>query len=362
MLHYLFLNMFLNKCKTSPRKYHRSKEATSVLTQKILFLLPHSSKYLNFQSAKLAKRGRNVSAKWWNIESVLITNSPLPLLPRMTWLRYWWGEIFIHILLVYCISGFQPRNWMLFEKKHSSLLLAGLISPHNFLACLQWEDGDSYCSLLTYWSGKKQTEYKNHVKIFHCYGVKNCRAWTPPHSVLSALYVLSHWFNPQKSDWQTSPLGNRASGTGMFLPSIFFLTSFSAHQQHVRKNRLDTRNKAACCWPTWMWPRSAGKGRELWKPAARPRAKVWSPVDWRPSSPEERVFCCRAKHRAHTPPTITTILLRMIDALSSPYSREKALDSCIIDWGWEKRGGKKEWKSVSQKQEDRLCGCVFALE
>lgn len=102
-------------------------------------------------------------------------------------------------------------------------------------------------------------------------------------------------------------------------------TSSPAHRQHTCKNKQKIRyqqKKAACCWPTWKWPRSGGEGREPWKPAAGPRAKVCSPVDWRPSSPEERAFCCRAKH--HTPP-------RMIDALSAPCSRKKALDICIID-------------------------------
>lgn len=49
--------------------------------------------------------------------------------------------------------------------------------------------------------------------------------------------------------------------------------------------------------------------------------------------------------------------LRMIDALSAPYSRERALDICIIEWGWEKRGGKRDGE-----QGDRLRGCVFAFE
>lgn len=78
-------------------------------------------------------------------------NSLLPLLPPVTWLRYWWGEIFIRILLVRCISGFQPRNWMELEKT-SGLPLAGPISPHDISARLWWGDGDSNRSLLTYWS------------------------------------------------------------------------------------------------------------------------------------------------------------------------------------------------------------------
>lgn len=114
-------------------------------------------------------------------------------------------------------------------------------------------------------------------------------------------------------------------------------------------NRLDTKKKAACCWPTWKWPRSGAEGREPQKPAAGMRAKVWSLVDWRPSSPEEWVFCCGANRGAHSLPTITTILQRMIDALFALYRRKKTLDICIIDQG-EKRTAADMESSKMERQ------------
>ena len=64
-------------------------------------------------------------------------------------------------------------------------------------------------------------------------------------TVLSGLNALSYWFNSQKSDWQTSPLGHWGSAgisdTGMFHPSISSPTSFPAHRQHTRKNKQQIR-------------------------------------------------------------------------------------------------------------------------
>lgn len=126
-------------------------------------------------------------------------------------------------------------------------------------------------------------------------------------------------------------------------------------------NRLDTSKKAACCWPTWKWPRSAGEGRELWKPAAGPRAKVWSPVDWQPSSPEERVFYGRAKrgactpHHRHHPSEDDRCSVRSLQQEESIRHLYNGLRMR------EKRGGGGEERKGSQK-ENRLWGCMFALD
>lgn len=138
-----FFSVYLNpgslrSIKNISVKHHRASRGHKCFEWK--YRGPHcysqNSECSNFQWANLSKPGRNVSAKWLNIESVLIMNSPLPLIAPVTWLRYWWGEIpFIHILLVCRISGFQQRKCRLFEKRLSSLLLAGLSSPPSQLVC-----------------------------------------------------------------------------------------------------------------------------------------------------------------------------------------------------------------------------------
>lgn len=52
----------------------------------------------------------------------------------------------------------------------------------------------------------------------------------------------------------------------------------------------------------------------------------------------------------------------MIDALSAPYSREKALDICIIDWGWEKRRGKGMEKRARSRETDCVGVCLHLSE
>lgn len=100
-------------------------------------------------------------------------------------------------------------------------------------------------------------------------------------------------------------------------------------------------------------------------------AQIWQ---WREGAVEA---CCRAEGQGLIPsrlasfqPRGTSVLLqrkslglvppyhqplhpplRMIDALSALYSREKALDICIIDWGWEKRGD-------GEKDRSRETDCV----
>lgn len=132
---------------------------------------------------------------------------------------------------------FSVKKLEIVWKKLSSLLSFGLISPHHFSAGLQRGD----VSFLTYRLEKNKLAKRTMLEHFIILPWQNCRAWTPPHSVLSGLYALSYWFNPQKSDWQTSPSGDRGSGTGMFLPSISSSTSFSAHRQHIRKNKQQIR-------------------------------------------------------------------------------------------------------------------------
>lgn len=185
-------------------------------------------------------------------------------------------------------------------------------------------------------------------------------------TVLSGLNVLSYWFNPQKSDWQTSPLGHRGSAgisdTDMFPPSVSSPTSFSAHRQHTRKNKQQIRyqqKKLPAAGPHGSGPdlavRRGSCGSLL--PGRGPRFDPQStgvlPAQRNESSAAERSV-------GLTPPTITTIPPRMIDALSAPYSREKALDICIIDWGWEKRGGKRmEKEREAGRQIAWVCVCTW---
>ncbi len=236
-------------------------------------------------------------------------------------------------------------------------------------ACLPWGDADSCCTFSTCLVGemKNTNSLKERRIIFLYHGLREGWSIHTP-TVPSGLNVLSYCFNPQKSDWQTSPLGHRGSAgisdTGMFLPSISSPTSFSAHRQHTQKNKQQIRyqwKKLPAAGPHGSGPDLAVKGGICGSllPGRGPR--------FHPNStgvlPAQRNECAAAEQSVGlAPPTITAIPPRMIDALSAPYSREKALDICIIDWGWEKRVEKGWKKGEKEKQGDRLCGCVFALE
>lgn len=141
------------------------------------------------------------------------------------------------------------------------------------------------------------------LKYFSIVAWQNCRACTTPQCLVACMSYPTDSILIGKHHLQATEALLVSLIPACFSPPFppqhpsLLIDSILARTN----NRLDTSKKAACWWPTWKWPRSGGEGRELWKPAAGPRAKVWSPVDWRPSSPEERVFCCRAKRGARTP-------------------------------------------------------------
>lgn len=158
-------------------------------------------------------------------------------------------------------------------------------------------------------------------------------------TVYSGLHGLSYWFNPQKSDWQTSPLGHRGcagiSDTDMFLPSISSPTSFSAHQQHTRKNKQQIRyqqKKLPAAGPHGSGPDLLVKGGGCGS-LLPGRGPGFDP-QLTGVLPAQRNECSTAEQSvglARSPPPSPPSPSRMIDALSAPYSREKALDICIID-------------------------------
>lgn len=177
------------------------------------------------------------------------------------------------------------------------------------------------------------------------------------HKLPVLVACMAFGFNPQKSDWQTSHLEGCAgiSDINIFLPSISSVTSFSAHRQHTHKNKHQIRyQKRSCLLLAHMevaqicWCRE-GAVEACWRAEGQGLIPSWlASFQPRGTNVLQR---SKAWHLHPTPP--------MIDALSAPYSREKALDICIIDWGWEKKRG-KGWKKGGK--EDRLWESVLALD
>lgn len=111
---------------------------------------------------------------------------------------------------------------------------------------------------------------------------------------------------PQRSYWH---LRFRSQSAPSSIPSttssplLIIRTSMNKRLDTSGKKKKNwNKTSGACRWPTWKRPRSAGERRELWKPAAGTKAKVWSLVGWRSSSLEKQVFYNRAKQGAPRPP------------------------------------------------------------